>query len=91
MPTTVVSLRLPTILYEQLKAQANRSGKDVSQVMRELAATYVAQEELASPDDPAWHIAEIIEQSAGSGLTDGSVNLDHYLYGRAAIRGGAQE
>ncbi len=87
MPSTVVSLRLPTDIYGQLQALAAQAGKDVAQVIRELVATYIAQEEVAPLDDPAWHIAEIVERCPSSGLKDGSVNLDKYLYGKAAIHG----
>ncbi len=82
MPSTVVSLRLPTDIYGQLQALAAQAGKDVAQVIRELVATYIAQEEVAPLDDPAWHIAEIIERSPGSGLTDTAVHHDRYLYGK---------
>jgi hypothetical protein len=85
MATVVYSLRLPVDVYEALKAEAARSGKDVAQVLREAIAMYLTrEEETVSGDDPIWQLPEIARELGGSGITDGSVHHDKYLYGKEA-------
>ena len=84
MPTTVVySLRLPVGVYEQLKAEAARTGQEIAQILRDAATAYLAREEgVALPDDPIWRLPEIARELGGSGIADGAVHHDKYLYGR---------
>ena len=86
MSTTVVySLRLPVSVYEQLKAEAARTGQEIAQILRDAATAYLVREEgVALSDDPIWRLPEIARELGGSGITDGAVYHDKYLYGRGA-------
>ncbi|MEW6233162.1 MAG: ribbon-helix-helix protein, CopG family [Chloroflexota bacterium] len=85
MATVVYSLRLPVEVYEELKAEAARSGKDLAQVVREAVTTYLAHEGVVPSDDPIWRLADIAEELGGSGIPDGSIHHDRYLYGRGPV------
>jgi hypothetical protein len=84
MPATVVySLRLPVGVYEQLKAEAARADQEIAQILRDGAMADLAREEgLTLPDDPIWRLPEIAGELGGSGIANGAVHHDKYLYGR---------
>jgi hypothetical protein len=75
---------LPADIYEQLKERGEREGLTLAHQIREALAEYVAtvaeDEELPilTADDPIWNIVGMVE----SGVTDGSVNHDKYIYAR---------
>ncbi len=76
---------LPADIYQQLKERGEREGLTLAHQIREALAEYVAaadqdDEELPvlSADDPIWNIVGMVE----SGVTDGSVNHDKYIYAR---------
>jgi hypothetical protein len=75
--------------HEALKRMAAEKSVSMAQLIREAVAAYIAQEKNdqeeefdleAYLNDPIWKIPEIAEELGGSGLTDGSVNHDYYLY-----------
>ena len=73
-------------LYGRLQEQANRLSKSIAQIMREAVEQYLStlEQEVATPNDPIWQIPALSAKYAGSGLPDGAVRHDDYLYGRKA-------
>jgi hypothetical protein len=74
---------LPRTVYEQLKERAEREGITMAHQIREALIEYVAVEKdgtepVLTADDPIWHMIGMLE----SGLADGSVNHDQYIYVR---------
>jgi len=76
---------LPRNIYEQLKNRADDEGITMATQIREAVAQYVveAEEEERKPkviadDDPIWDLIGCVK----SGITDGSVNHDKYIYTR---------
>lgn len=75
---------LPADIYEQLKERGEREGLTLAHQIREALAEYVAtvaeDEELPilTADDPIWNIVGMVK----SGVTDGSINHDKYIYAR---------
>jgi hypothetical protein len=75
---------LPADIYEQLKERGEREGLTLAHQIREALAEYVttvAEDEalpILTADDPIWNIVGMVE----SGVTDGSVNHDKYIYAR---------
>ena len=77
---------LPRDMYEQLKQRADEGGITMAHQIREAVALYVVETEevedeskYAIPDDdPIWDLIGIVK----SGITDGSVNHDKYIYTR---------
>jgi tartrate dehydratase alpha subunit/fumarate hydratase class I-like protein len=74
---------LPRDIYEQLKERGEREGLTLAHQIREALVEYVAiadEEDLPilTADDPIWNIVGMVE----SGVTDGSVNHDKYIYAR---------
>jgi plasmid stability protein len=74
---------LPRDIYERLKERAEAEGMTMATQIREALTQYVfmvAREEKVAPiltaDDPIWNIIGMIN----SGITDGSVNHDKYIY-----------
>lgn len=75
------NLRLPDDLHKLLKHMAVEEKKSVSQLVREAIADFMAaRKEPESPkgEDP---FSSLIG-AYSSGLKDGSVKHDEYLYGR---------
>ena len=75
---------LPRDIYEQLKDRGERQGLTLAHQIREALVEYVAdvvaEDELPilTADDPIWNIVGMVE----SGVTDGSINHDKYIYAR---------
>jgi hypothetical protein len=74
---------LPQEIYEQLKQRAEAEGVTMADQIREALAHYMvkATEEprhVLRPDDPIWQLIGMGE----SGISDGSVNHDKYIYTR---------
>ncbi|MBX3056522.1 MAG: ribbon-helix-helix protein, CopG family [Anaerolineae bacterium] len=76
---------LPRDIYEQIKARAEREGITMADQIREALVEYVvatgetrARAPILTDDDPIWEMIGMIK----SGVTDGSVNHDRYIYVR---------
>lgn len=75
---------LPPDIYEALKRRAEEDGISMGRQIREAVAKYVTgqnedkQVPILTADDPIWNIVGMFE----SGITDGSVNHDKYIYVR---------
>ena len=74
--------------HEALKQKAAQKSTSMAQIIREAVAVYLAQTDADDEfdwetykNDPIWKIREITEGLGPSGIPDGSVNHDHYLYG----------
>lgn len=74
--------------HEALKKLAAEKSVSMAQVIREAVATYLLQAEAGEEDfdleeylnDPLWKIPEMAEELGPSGVSDGSVNHDYYIY-----------
>ncbi len=76
---------LPRDIYEQIKARAEREGITMADQIREALVEYVitsneakSQAPILTDDDPIWEMIGMIK----SGVSDGSVNHDKYIYVR---------
>jgi predicted DNA-binding protein len=75
---------LPRDIYEQLKQRADDEGITMATQIREAIAQYVIEAEdeedipILAEDDPIWDMIGMCK----SGITDGSVNHDKYIYVR---------
>jgi hypothetical protein len=75
---------LPPDIYEALKKRAEEDGISMGRQIREAVAKYVTDRDedeqvpVLTADDPIWNIVGMFE----SGITDGSVNHDKYIYVR---------
>ena len=75
---------LPRDIYKQIKARADAEGITMATQIREALAQYVVETEQDKSkfgipeDDPIWNLIGIID----SGISDGSVNHDKYIYVR---------
>lgn len=74
---------LPQDIYDQLKSRADEEGVTMATQIREALAEYVVEkpkkkEHILTEDDPIWQLIGIGE----SGISDGSVNHDKYIYTR---------
>jgi predicted DNA-binding protein len=74
---------LPQDIYEKLRSRADEEGITMAAQIREALAEYVVEkpekkEHILTADDPIWELIGIGE----SGITDGSVNHDKYIYTR---------
>ena len=75
---------LPPDLYAALKKRAEEDGISMGRQIREAVAEYVTardedeQAPIFTADDPLWNIVGMVE----SGIEDGSVNHDKYIYVR---------
>lgn len=74
--------------HEALKQKAAQKSTSMAQIIREAVAVYLAQANAdddfdweAYKNDPIWKIREAVEELGLSGILDGSINHDHYLYG----------
>ena len=74
---------LPQDIYEKLKNRAEEEGVTMANQIREALVEYVVEkpkkkEHILTSEDPIWQLMGIGE----SGITDGSVNHDKYIYAR---------
>lgn len=75
---------LPADIYEKLKQRSEMEGITMATQIREALAQYVVEQtvdeegHILRPDDPIWDLVGIGQ----SGITDGSVNHDKYIYVR---------
>lgn len=68
----------PKELYRRLEKKAKKESKSSAAVIREAVERYLEQErEIDWDNDPLFKAAGFIK----SGVTDMSINHDHYLYG----------
>ena len=75
---------LPRGVYDQLQRRAERHGLTLALQIREALEGYLLQgntlEDQIEPLD-LGNLFEITDKFGGSGLSDGSVNHDKYIYG----------
>ncbi|MCP5100029.1 MAG: ribbon-helix-helix protein, CopG family [Chloroflexi bacterium] len=75
---------LPREIYEKLKLRAESEGTAMATQIREALSEYVVKStklQSGQPipeDDPIWDMIGMVD----SGVTDGSVNHDKYIYTR---------
>ncbi len=75
---------LPNDIYQTLKARADEEGITMATQIREALAQYVVETKpekkghILTADDPIWNLIGMVK----SGITDGSVNHDKYIYVR---------
>lgn len=74
--------------HEALKQKAAEESVSMAHLVREAVTAYLAQRDAeeehfdweAYKNDPIWEIPEIARELGPSGITDGSVNHDTYIY-----------
>ncbi|MFQ5614276.1 MAG: CopG family transcriptional regulator [Anaerolineae bacterium] len=74
--------------HRALKARAEAEGRSMATLIREAVAAYLAKpgsdaddfDRVAYLNDPIWGIVEAVDKLGDSGVTDGSVNHDRYIY-----------
>jgi hypothetical protein len=66
----------PEKLYRDVKRRAKAESKSVAAVVREAVEKHLEEKEIDWENDPFFKAVGFIK----SGVTDMSVNLDHYLY-----------
>ncbi len=75
---------LPRDIYEQLKQRADSEGLTMAHQIREALTQYATESKteqkghILAADDPIWDMIGM----GKSGVTDGSVNHDKYIYAR---------
>lgn len=75
---------LPPDIYEKLKERSEAEGITMATQIREALAQYVIEQtteeegHILRADDPIWDLIGLGE----SGISDGSVNHDKYIYVR---------
>lgn len=79
MSTEVITLELPSDLYEKLKSLAKEQQKEPVDVVEQLITMAYQQQIQAST--PAFQ--NILESALDLGVTDLAEQHDHYLYGVA--------
>ena len=74
--------------HEALKKKAAAESTSMAHLIREAIAIYLTQPDTDDDFDweaykkaPIWNIREISEELGPSGISDGAINHDHYLYG----------
>jgi len=78
------NLRMPETLTEALKLKAINEHQRVSPLIREAMELSLGKEKSPTPSAPWVQESDPLDGITGiahSGLTDGSANHDHYLYG----------
>lgn len=81
MSTLVVTnIRLPEEDLKELKYKAIEERKSVNQLVREAIGMYLSRQK--QPELPVKDEFEKVIGCASSGIKDGSVKHDLYLYGR---------
>ncbi|MBL7075115.1 hypothetical protein ISS37_07750 [candidate division KSB1 bacterium] len=68
--------------HRLLREKAKETNKKMAELVREAISEYLGisakeGQHILAEDDPIWNIVGM----ANSGITDGSINHDHYLYG----------
>lgn len=76
----VTNLRLPEEDLKELKYKAIEEKKSVNQLVREAIEIYLSRQK--QPELPGKDAFDNIIGIARSGIKDGSVKHDQYLYGR---------
>ena len=72
--------------HEALKERAAEESVSMAHLIREAVTAYLAEARQESIDweaymnDPIWRIREVVEELGPSGIEDGSVNHDYYIY-----------
>ncbi len=77
------NVRLEEDLHRALKHLAVERSTSAAELVREAIRRFIEkppppEEEFRIEDDPFWKVIGI----CSSDCTDGSINLDHYVYGR---------
>lgn len=67
----------PEKLYRDVKKRAKAESKSVAAIVREAVEKHLEEKKIDWDNDPIFKLVGI----AKSGVTDFSVNHDHYLYG----------
>lgn len=67
----------PEKLYRDVRKRAKSESKSVAAVVREAVKKHLEEKEIDWENDPFFKAVGFIK----SGVTDMSVNHDHYLYG----------
>lgn len=67
----------PEKLYRDVKKRAKAESKSLAAVVREAVQKHMEEKKIDWENDPIFKLVGI----AKSGVTDLSVNHDHYLYG----------
>jgi len=78
--TIKTQISLPKKQYDQLKSRASQLKSSLSKIVEQALDEYFEPEQdsqLFTENDPIWQIVGTVE----SGITDGSINHDHYIYG----------
>ncbi len=82
MPANVATnIRLPEEVLKALKYKAIEENKSVNQLIRE-AIEIALTTPVQPPGKPAKDPFERVIGIAKSGIRDGSIKHDHYLYGK---------
>jgi Arc/MetJ-type ribon-helix-helix transcriptional regulator len=71
----------PEEMLTELRLVASAKKESLSEVVREAVSSFLKQKNTRSPNwdsDPLWEMVG----SGNSGLSDGSLNHDFYLYGK---------
>jgi hypothetical protein len=81
-PNVAMNLRLSPQEYAALKARARSEGLPLARVIREALRRYIAgtgavRRTAKGAPDPLLEVIGMVD----SGLADGSVEHDHYIYG----------
>jgi len=72
----------PEDMLTELKLVASTKKESISEVVREAVASFLEQKKSQTKNwktDPLWDMVG----AASSGLSDGSLNHDFYLYGKS--------
>jgi Arc/MetJ-type ribon-helix-helix transcriptional regulator len=72
----------PEDMLTELKLVASTKKESISEVVREAVAAFLKQKKSQTKNwktDPLWDMVG----TANSGLSDGSLNHDFYLYGKS--------
>lgn len=77
--SVVTNIKLPEEDLNELKHRAIEEKKSVNQLVREAVEMYLSRQSLPDPDE--INAFEKVIGSARSGIRDGSVKHDQYLYG----------
>ena len=77
----ITNLRLPKEMLKRLKLKAIEQDKSVSQLLREAIENYILSQTTSKKGDYQTDSFNHIIGIARSGIKDGSVAHDRYLYG----------
>jgi len=76
-----IQIRLSKDIYARLSREALARGSSMAEIVREALGRYFEKDEVAHPNDPIWTLAGAGAVYGSSGLRDGAVHHDRYLYG----------